>query len=68
MGPTNKLWTSQVDGNLLQHSNSAMDEMFFKDEVKQFFHNNGLGVVTSIKRVMSNEDKKAKKNDGDLLE
>ena len=38
-----------------------MDEMDFKDEVKQFFHNDGLGVVTSIKRVMSNEDKKAEK-------
>ena len=36
MGPTNKLRTSQVDVNLLQHSNAAMDEMVFKDEVKQF--------------------------------
>ena len=49
MGPTNILRTSQVDVNLLQHSNAAMDEMVFKDEVKQFFHNNGLGVITSIK-------------------
>ena len=49
MGPTNKLRTSQVDVNLLQRSNAAMDEKVFKDEVKQFFHNDGLGVVTSIK-------------------
>ena len=61
MGPTNKLRASQVDVNLLQHSNAAMDEMVFKDVVKQFFHNDGLVVVTSIKRVMSNEDKKAEK-------
>ena len=48
MGP-NILRTSQVDVYLLQHSNAAMDEMVFEDEVKQFFHNNGLGVITSIK-------------------
>ena len=61
MGPTNKLQTSQVEVNLLQHSNTAIEEMVFKDEVKRFFHDDGLGVVTRIKRVMSNEDKKAEK-------
>ena len=60
MGPTNKLRTSQVEVNLLQHSNTAIEEMVF-NEVKRFFHDDGLGVVTSIKRVMSNEGKKAEK-------
>ena len=60
MGPTNKLRTSQVEVNLSQHSNTAIEEMVF-NEVKRFFHDDGLSVVTSIKTVMSNEGKKAEK-------
>ena len=35
MGPTNKLRTSQVEVNLLQHSNTAIEEMVF-NKVKRF--------------------------------
>ncbi len=61
MGPTNRPQTNQVDVHLLQRSSADIEEAAFKEEVIRFFHEDGLGVVTSIKKAMSVEDKKAEK-------
>ena len=61
MGPTNRPQTSQVDVHLLQSTNADMEDIAFKNEVNRFFYEDGLGVVTSIKKAMSVEDKKAEK-------
>jgi hypothetical protein len=61
MGPTNRPQTSQVDVHLLQRSNADMEDIACKNKVNRFFYEDGLGVVTSIKKTMSVEDKKAEK-------
>ncbi|CAB3986550.1 Hypothetical predicted protein, partial [Paramuricea clavata] len=61
MGPTNRPQTSQVDVHLLQRSNADVEDIAFKDDVNRFFYEDDLGVVTSIKKAMSVEDKKAEK-------
>jgi hypothetical protein len=61
MGPTNQPQTSQIDVHLLQCTNADMEDIAFKNKVNWFFYEDGLGVVTSIKKAMSVEDKKAEK-------
>jgi hypothetical protein len=61
MGPTNREPSNHVDVHLLQSSNADAEGLCLKDQVSRYFKEDGLGVVSDRRKVMSIEDRKALK-------
>ena len=61
MGPTNREPSNHVDVHLLQSSNPDDEWLCLKDQVSRYFKEDGLGVVSDRRKVMSIEDRKALK-------